>query len=154
MAFAFYNAKNLKSIPDGSLPDVLDFSYCFANCENLNLNSTFIFNQNPINVPYMFMNCGISGDLRFIPGLKFPASVREARGFFYGCDNITQLPYEILSDAIDIENLSNFCCSCTSLEEIRSDFIISYKTKNISRMFKNCINMTTNQMRILRFRYI
>lgn len=60
MAFAFYNAKNLIQIPNEMLPDVLDFSYCFANCKKLNLGTNFSFNQNPINVPYMFMNSGLS----------------------------------------------------------------------------------------------
>lgn len=82
MSFAFYDAINLVHIPAGILPDVIDYSYCFANCKKLQLKSRFMLHPNTVNVQYMFLNSGISGNLKTIRGLVLPQYVKYVNGMF------------------------------------------------------------------------
>lgn len=57
---AFNHAENLTNIPNSSNNSIIDLSYCFYNCLNLNYINICSWNiTNVINKQYMFFNCAI-----------------------------------------------------------------------------------------------
>lgn len=150
MAFAFFDAENLESIPAGELPNVLDYSYCFANCKNLDINKNkIILPSNIVNAAYMFMNSGISGDLRIYSGLILPKFIKDVKGMFLNCAEIEYIPLNFLKYAINITDLSDLFSNCTSLHGVDDTFVIPSKVNSLNRTFKNCTLLEYNYMQFV-----
>lgn len=154
MAFAFYNAIQLVNIPNGVLPDTIDYSYCFANCKQIKLGNKFMLHPNIVNVQYMFLNSGLSGDLTSIIGLRLPRFTKYVNGMFAGCTKITDIPYNFLQNANDVEDLSDLFSGCTGLKEITENLVIPVNVKNINRMFKSCTSLKINNMQMITYNNI
>lgn len=154
MAFAFYNAIQLVNIPNGVLPDNIDYSYCFANCKKIKLGNKFMLHPNTVNVQYMFLNSGLSGDLKPNIGLRLPRFTKYVTGMFAGCTGITDIPYNFLQNANDVEDLSDLFAGCTGLTEITENLVIPVNVKNINRMFKSCTSLKINNMQMITYNNI
>jgi len=137
MSYAFYNCKQLTTVPQLDTSNVTNMSNMFSFCEKLTSVAP-LDTSSATNMSSMFYRCLV---LKTIPQLD-TSSATDLSGLFAMCQQLTTIPQQLnTSNVTNMNNMFNNCRALRSFPQMDTSNVTS-----MTMMFSYCQYTTIPQM--------
>jgi len=129
---AFSSCRKLTSIPDITVPSIINARYMFSSCYNL----TSIPNMNMENIQDAYCMFNECHSITTLPNCNFNSAI-NVMNMFYNCTSLESVDLYFPK----VSNISNTFRNCTNLKTVNFTLTRAHSISNMYYAFANCTNL-------------